>query len=223
MNAGLLSIQVPASRNLVHHGFVLAACVVAAGALASTSSAQAAQPALRLGTDGPLVVDWQRILNRWLLSTTDRADVRLRTSLRGNLADDGIFGAETAEVTRHWERQAQLPPTGVVGLQAWLRWIGSNVTCCGAGLPNFSGSFTWQPDAYVGWWQVALSRWLARQRLAAIVIDGVYGPATHTATALFQKHAGLPSTGIADRTTWKRMQREHDALRLPGAKQQIDR
>jgi peptidoglycan hydrolase-like protein with peptidoglycan-binding domain len=189
--------------------------VVAAGALASAAPAESQQPLLRLGSHGALVVDWQRILNHWLLTTTDRADVRLRTSLGGALAEDGIFGPKTVQVTRSWQRGSQLAPTGVVGLQAWLRWIGSNVTCCGAGLPNFGGSFPSQPDAAVGWWQVALNRWLERHGLSAIVVDGVYGAETRSTTALFQRHVGLQATGIADRTTWLRMQRVHDALRIP--------
>jgi peptidoglycan hydrolase-like protein with peptidoglycan-binding domain len=200
---------------LIRHGFVLAASVVAAVALTSAASAESQQPLLRLGSHGALVADWQRILNRWLLTTTDRADVRLRTSLGGALAEDGIFGPKTVQVTRRWQRGSQLAPTGVVGLQAWLRWIGSNVTCCGAGLPHFSGWFPWQPDAAVGWWQVALDRWRARHRLSAIVIDGVYGAETRSATALFQSEVGLPATGMAGRTTWLRMQRVHDALRIP--------
>ncbi len=161
------------------------------------------------------MVDWQRILNHWLLSTTNRPDVRLRMSVGGGLNEDGIFGPETVEVTRQWQRESQLVPTGVVGLQAWLRWIGSNVTCCGAGLPNLDGSFRMQPEPDVGWWQVALDRWLARRRLSTIVVDGVYGAETRSTTALFQRHTGLRPTGIADRTTWNRMERERNALRLP--------
>jgi peptidoglycan hydrolase-like protein with peptidoglycan-binding domain len=200
---------------LIRYGFALAACVVAAAGLSSAASAQSAQPLLRLGSRGALVIDWQRILNRWILTTTDRTDVRLRASVGGGLAEDGMFGPKTVEVTRRWQRGSQLAPTGVVGLPAWVRWIGSNVTCCGAGLPNFGGVFPSEPVGDVGWWQVALNRWLARHGLSEIVVDGVYGSETRCATALFQRHVGLRATGIAGRATWERIQRVHDALRIP--------
>ena len=36
---------------------------------------------------------------------------------------------------------------------------------------------------------------------AAIVVDGIFGPATEAALSAFQRQAGLPATGTGDRAT----------------------
>ena len=179
--------------------FAVAGCAAVALALAVVATAQSAEPVLRLGSRGALVEDWQRILN----------------TVGGHLTEDGVFGPATAEATRQFQRQSQLRATGVVGTETWVRWIGANVTCCGAGLPNFGSSFGTEPNAYVAWWQLALHRWFTQRRLPDIVIDGVYGNATRSKTTLFQTKTGLRPTGIADRATWKRMQHQGDDLQLP--------
>lgn len=38
-----------------------------------------------------------------------------------------------------------------------------------------------------------------------LAIDGVYGPATETAVARFQRSVGVPVTGIVDEPTWQRI------------------
>lgn len=39
-------------------------------------------------------------------------------------------------------------------------------------------------------------------RLQTVVPDGIYGAATMNAVSAFQRHQGLPITGIVDHTTW---------------------
>ncbi|TML56770.1 MAG: peptidoglycan-binding protein [Actinobacteria bacterium] len=192
-----------------------ACCAAVAAALGVVAIAQGSQPMLRIGTRGPLVADWQRVANGWLEASSYRATRRLRQQLGGGLVIDGVFGPRTNAVTRRFQQEAHLKPTGVVDLRTWERWIGASVTCCGAGLPSFRGPFGTRPDAYVAWWQLALDRWLAQRRLPGLVIDGVYGNITRSKTALFQSRTGLGATGVADRRTWKRMQHQDDDLRVP--------
>jgi peptidoglycan hydrolase-like protein with peptidoglycan-binding domain len=45
-------------------------------------------------------------------------------------------------------------------------------------------------------------RALRRTPNTTLVVDGVFGPLTETATKEFQKQAGLPVTGVVDATTW---------------------
>src|SRR6266550_1444950 len=97
-------------------------CVVAAGFLGGTG-ANAAQPLLRPGSRGGLVASWQQAMNRWLSSSGIAADKRLRARLGGRLVVDGVFGANTLAATNRFQREAQLRPTGTVGLQDWKAWI----------------------------------------------------------------------------------------------------
>ena len=195
--------------------FLTALCVAVAAALGVVATAQGSQPVLRLGTRGPLVADWQRVANGWLEVSSYPATRRLRQQLGGSLVIDGVLGPRTNAVTRRFQQEAHLKPTGVVDLRTWVRWIGASVTCCGAGLPSFRGPFGTRPDAYVAWWQLALDRWLTHRRLPGLVIDGVYGNITRSKTALFQSRTGLGATGVADRRTWERMQHQDDDMRLP--------
>ena len=39
-------------------------------------------------------------------------------------------------------------------------------------------------------------------RLPSLIPDGIYGANTVSAVTAFQRRAGLPSTGVADQTTW---------------------
>lgn len=40
-------------------------------------------------------------------------------------------------------------------------------------------------------------------RFETVIPDGIYGPATMKAVSVFQRHHGLPVTGITDFTTWQ--------------------
>src|SRR5262245_8792004 len=46
-------------------------------------------------------------------------------------------------------------------------------------------------------------RALRRTPNTTLVVDGVFGPNTETATKEFQQQVGLPVTGIVDQATWK--------------------
>lgn len=40
-------------------------------------------------------------------------------------------------------------------------------------------------------------------RYETVIPDGIYGPSTMRAVTVFQRHHGLPVTGVADFTTWQ--------------------
>jgi peptidoglycan hydrolase-like protein with peptidoglycan-binding domain len=177
-----------------------------------TALPAAAQPILRDGSRGALVADWQSALNGWFKASSYEATRRLRRELGGQLIVDGVFGVATERATLRFQREASIPADGVVGLSTWVRWIGSNVTCCGAGLPSLHAGTR---SAHVGWWQLALSRWLRTQHLGDVVVDGVYDTATKQATAVFQRRMGLPAHGRANARTWQAMRRQKPGLKLP--------
>ena len=43
-----------------------------------------------------------------------------------------------------------------------------------------------------------------------VIPDGIYGPSTVAAVSHFQRHHGLPVTGITDQTTWERIVAEYE-------------
>lgn len=193
--------------------FVAGFGVSAVGALRGPgvpSGLAAVQPVLQFGSRGDVVAAWQRMLDEWL-ATTGPADhwVRIaRARVGSRLSADGVFGDATRAATRLWQRDAYLPATGVVSLRTWMTWIGGNVTCCGAGLPNFTAAVLGRnPDAYVGWWQLAVDRWSSQHQRRLIPITGIYNARTESATELFQRDVGLRATGIAGRATWRLAQR----------------
>jgi peptidoglycan hydrolase-like protein with peptidoglycan-binding domain len=179
-----------------------------AGALVAPTCAAAMAgppvPDLRLGSTGGSVANWQHIVNTWLgASGTARARHVRR------LAEDGIFGRATEAATRAFQRDVRVPATGVVDGRTMLVWIGANVTCCGAGYHRVGPG---SADGYVGWWQVALDRWLAKRGARQLLVDCVFGPMTRAAT--FQHAVGLRATGIAGQATWAAMARRN-FLQLP--------
>jgi hypothetical protein len=102
-----------------------------------------------------MVATWQRDLNSWLEESDYPATMRLRGRLGGALAIDGIFGPRTEAATVRFQQEGHNRADGVVGLMTWTNWIGSNVTCCGAGVPKAAPG-EGGPD--VGWWQLGLNR-----------------------------------------------------------------
>ena len=60
------------------------------------------------------------------------------------------------------------------------------------------------------------------QRQLTVVPDGIFGPQTQSEVARFQRHRGLPVTGVADQATWERMVLEYpDALTRVGPAESI--
>lgn len=41
--------------------------------------------------------------------------------------------------------------------------------------------------------------------IPTVIPDGIYGPSTMEAVSAFQRHYGIPSTGITDQATWDRI------------------
>lgn len=42
-------------------------------------------------------------------------------------------------------------------------------------------------------------------RYQSVIPDGIYGPSTVSAVSAFQRHHGLPVTGVTDQDTWERI------------------
>jgi peptidoglycan hydrolase-like protein with peptidoglycan-binding domain len=182
----------------------VACCLVSAALLAGAAEAKAAQPVLRLGSEDGLAASWQRAMNSWLSAGGDPQVAVLRRHLRGGLRVDGVFGPRTLMVTEAFQREERVHVTGTVGLSDWMTWMSARLTMGGPAADTFrAGAF----DPGIGWWQVALNRWLDRRDHAQLVVDCTLGPQTTSAVFLFQRALKLPATGRLDYRTWKAAER----------------
>ena len=187
-----------------------AACALAGVLVAAQPASGDSSLVLGPGSRGGAVARWQQILHDWLgASGTGFARGFLRE--HGQVVRDGIFGPETTAATRAFQRESRISATGRVNARTRLVWVGATVTCCGAGYPRVRFG---DVGGSVGWWQVALDRWLARRSEGQLLVDGVFGPATRSATERFQRSTGLPLTGRADTTSWRWLERR-DLVHLP--------
>jgi peptidoglycan hydrolase-like protein with peptidoglycan-binding domain len=100
---------------------------------------------------------------------------------------DGVFAPTTQAAVAAHQAGTGLPVTGVVDEPTW-RSLTPRLT-----------------DGDTGDAVRALQRLLNEKRRTGLTVDGVYGAATHTAIASFQRHMGATATGSVDPVTWRRL------------------
>ena len=118
------------------------------------------------------------------------ADVRaIQGFLRHHGATDlvisGVFDPPTVAAVRAFQTARGLDVTGMVNGFTWARL-----------LVALSSASTGEAVA-------VLQRQLNEKRGAGLTVDRVFGAATVTAVRSFQRHAGLPVTGVVDAHTWR--------------------
>ena len=136
------------------------------------------------------------------------------------LAEDGIFGAETLESVLIFQRDFDLPVTGMVDQRTWDTLVKEWTTLerevspartlqifPGGGhqvLPGEGGDYMILPQTM---FQV-LSRYL--EGIAEDTADGVHGTVSVENTKWLQQLAQLEETGIMDRATWDALSRLYE-------------
>lgn len=98
---------------------------------------------------------------------------------------DARFGAPTDAAVRAFQRQVGLPESGIVDAPTWTR-------LARAVMPGARGSAV-----------LALQIELRSKVHAPVLVTGRYDERTRTAVGAFQRHIGLPVTGVADQPTWR--------------------
>ncbi|WP_231956909.1 MULTISPECIES: peptidoglycan-binding protein [unclassified Actinoplanes] len=94
---------------------------------------------------------------------------------------DGVFGAQTGDAVRAYQRTKGLPDNGIVCAETWLALIKE----VGPGA---------QGNAVAG---------VQHKFRRESVPDGEFGPETESAVRAFQARAGLDADGVVGRQTWQ--------------------
>jgi peptidoglycan hydrolase-like protein with peptidoglycan-binding domain len=98
-----------------------------------------------------------------------------------------VFDPSTVAAVRAFQTGLGLPVTGMVDGPTWVRL-----------LVRLERGATGEAVK-------VLQRQLNDKRRAGLVVDGTFGATTTTAVRSFQRHAGLPITGVVEGTTWRHL------------------
>lgn len=167
---------------------------------------------LRRGSQGPSVVQMQVMLNR--IAQNYPAIPRISPV-------DGVFGQQTENSVRVFQRIFDLNPDGIVGRSTWYQmvqlYVGVNKLSELESLGQTFYSINWQlPNNLQQGSRGQKVRQL--QYLLQVVAeyvptipeisqDGIFGPATQAAVIAYQNFAGLTPDGIVGPTTWNSLYR----------------
>ncbi len=143
--------------------------------------------------------------------------LRLVSDFYENVASieiDGVFGADTEQAVRSFQRSFGLTVDGVVGPDTWNLlyrtyldlevWLpGQNVNC-----PPYPGALLREGSRGAN--VTTVQNWLNRvaasdSAIPRIDADGIFGPRTRNAVAAFQRRYGLDDDGIVGPDTWPRL------------------
>lgn len=172
---------------------------------------------LRVGSQGPYVVDIQVALNR--IAQNYQAIPKISPV-------DGIFGTQTEAAVRKFQEIFGLEPDGIVGKATWYEivrlYVGVNSL---AELHSQGQQFYNLGWNYSGELQQGSSGTYVRQlqymlrvlsdfisAIPPVEEDGIFGPATRSAVLAAQGYFGLPQTGTVDFQTWQELESQFNAV-----------
>ena len=137
---------------------------------------------------------------------------------------DGVFGAQTEDSVKRFQRIFNLTPDGIVGQATWYKMVFLYV-----GVANLSELVSeGQPytqiqgpaagvtlrEGSTGISVSALQYFISiigqfSSSVPVLAIDGIFGPKTTAAVNAVQSRYGLPVTGTVDQATWQRIYDEY--------------
>ena len=134
---------------------------------------------------------------------------------------DGVYNDETRRAVMRFQQMEKIPVTGVVDQRTWdaiaeqyAREQALRSPVRTRLIPDDRDYVTGRAEQSdtVLILQVMLNALLVNYQWPELQLNGVYDPQTAAAVAEFQRIAGLPPTGLADRLTWLRLAEEYDLL-----------
>lgn len=169
---------------------------------------------IQRGATGDYVTVIQNILNR--ISRSYPAIPRI--------PEDGVFGGQTEDAVRVFQRIFNLTEDGIVGQATWYQLVSLYVGVTRlAELVSEGQTYTYiQPpqvgvtlrEGSVGVAVSALQYLLSivgqfNDNIPVLTIDGVFGPGTRNAVIAAQQALGLPADGVVGSRTWLRIYEEY--------------
>lgn len=132
---------------------------------------------------------------------------------------DAIFGPETTEAVRAFQRIFNLTEDGIVGSATWyrLQYIYNavkrlaEINSEGLTLEETSPQYTGALSVGASGLEVRTVQYFLNyigtfvSTVPAVTVDGEYGSATESAVSAFQTAYGLPVTGVVNEATWDRI------------------
>jgi len=179
--------HVRALRPAVIVGLALLALLASAGPAAATVPG-VAWPTQSAGDRGTDVIAIQRLL-------------RARLAAQPALVPpaNGVFGSSTVTAVKAFQTSRGLAATGIVDGLTWGKLIvGLSLGATG--------------EAVLG-----LQVELVEKRRVTIAVDGAFGSATAAAVVAFQRHMGLPGTGLVNTATWRALAWHYELPRFGAA------
>lgn len=138
------------------------------------------------------------------------------------LNPDGIFGEETENVVKAFQRDHGLPATGVVDFATWtaiaaayeeaMLEVSPCLSICPFPGPHYK-TFSGEQSDLIYIIQIMLSAIsVAYDRFEDITPCGVCNDKTCAAIREFQRLNNLPETGVVDRTTWDSLAQNYNTF-----------
>lgn len=131
-------------------------------------------------------------------------------------AVDGTFGADTKAALESYQREFNLPVTGIADEFTWNALSATFISLAAGGSETETIGGDGEYPGYVmalGSAGGAVMQLQRNMNSIAILycyadfvpVDGVFGKSTEDAVKLFQEGLGLPVTGVVDKETWDRI------------------
>lgn len=172
---------------------------------------------LRVGSTGPSVVVLQVSLNR--ISQNYPAIPKIPVV-------DGIFGSQTENAVRAYQRIFNLTPDGIVGPSTWYSIVQLYTAVTKLSELRSQGqqfyAINWSPPTtlqtgstgdkvrQLQYMLSVLSSYI--QSIPPVTVDGVYGQATRAAVLAFQRRYQLPETGTVGQATWDTLYDQYSGI-----------
>lgn len=172
---------------------------------------------LRVGSTGPSVVVLQVSLNR--ISQNYPAIPKIPVA-------DGIFGSQTENAVRAYQRIFNLTPDGIVGPSTWYSIVRLYTAVTKLSELRSQGqqfyAINWSPSTtlqigstgdkvrQLQYMLSVLSSYI--QSIPPVTVDGVYGQATRAAVLAFQRRYQLPETGTVGEATWDTLYDQYSGI-----------
>ncbi len=139
------------------------------------------------------------------------------------IAVDGIYGPQTEEAVRAFQRYYGLTEDGIVGRNTWVRLNAVYNDLIKSLPPGYQGQGAAIYPGYhlkqgaTGEDVRNLQTYLNRisdnnPDLPSLAVDGDFGPATTATVRAFQQQNNLPVTGVVGPITWERIRQQYDEL-----------